>query len=595
MCSRLVRLILILAFGLILVGSASAADLVGFWKFDGDALDSSGLGNDGTLEGDPDYVSGWLGQAVFLDGDDYVTMNGVADDVLSNNVSMSAWVKTTDHGDWFTVNSSTGGNVALFATDNQRAAMYDGAYEGHSTTIVTDGQWHMLTYVRRGNTGYIYVDGVLENTHDPGFTLSSDDRWSLGQEWDNDTPSDFLIGTIDETRVYNGGLTDSEVTDIFNASTTSAAAWRPEPADGQTEVMTNAKLSWAPGLSVVSHDVYLGTNKADVTAGTGGTFRGNQADASFDPGVLLPGATYYWRVDEKTANGMTTPGAVWSFTTVEFVVVDDFESYTDNDADGQTIWQSWVDGYGVDENGSQVGYLNPPYAEQTIVHGGLQAMPFIYDNSTASYSEVVRTFVGDPWDFTVNGLIGLALWYKGQPAPVGGLRYDTVSQTYTLTGSGSDIGGTSDEFHYAYKTLTGAGSITTKINSLTDTHAWAKAGIMIRETLEADALYASVMVTPSGRVAFEFRSTAALDAYSTHTTTGTITLPHWIRLTRSATNLFTAEHSSDGVNWTTVKSSDPQDPSTWNVLMKSDVYVGLAVSAHDPDAVCEAKFSNVAT
>ena len=595
MCSKLIRLTLILMFGLILASPSNAADLVGFWTFDGDALDSSGLGNDGTLEGDPEYVGGWLGQAVFLDGDDYVTTDGVADDVQSNNVSMSAWVKTADHGDWFSINDVGGGNVALFATDNQRAAMYENSYQAHSTTIVTDDEWHMLTYVRRGNTGYVYVDGVLENTHDPGFSLSPDDRWSLGQEWDGDTPSDFLVGTIDEARVYNGGLTDVEVADIFNASTSSAAAWRPEPADGQMDVMTNTRLSWAPGLDAVSHDVYLGTNKADVTAGTGGTFQGNQADTSFGPGFLLPGATYYWRVDENKADGTVTPGAVWSFTTVEFVIVDGFESYTDNDPAGEAIWQSWIDGFGVDENGSQVGYLNPPYAEQTIVHGGLQSMPFIYDNSEASYSEGVRTFAGDPWDFTVNGLIGLTLWFKGQPAPVGGLSYDAGSQTYTMTGSGSEIGGTSDEFHYAYKTLTGAGSITAKVESVTDTHAWAKAGIMIRETLEAGALYASVVVTPSGRVAFGFRSTAALDAHSTHTATGAITLPHWIRLTRSATNLFSAEHSSDGVNWQPVAGTDPLDPSTWNVLMKSDVYVGLAVSARDPDAVCEARISNVAT
>jgi len=182
MCNKLIHLTLILVLGLILAGPANAADLVGFWTFDGDALDSSGLGNDGTLAGDPDFVGGWLGQAVFLDGDDYVTMDGVADDVLSNNVSMSAWVKTTDAGDWFSINDAGGGNVALFAIDSQRAAMYDGAYEGHSTTIVTDDQWHMLSYVRRGNTGYIYVDGVLENTHDPGFSLSADNRWSIGQE-----------------------------------------------------------------------------------------------------------------------------------------------------------------------------------------------------------------------------------------------------------------------------------------------------------------------------------------------------------------------------------------------------------------------------
>ena len=591
MFKKLIQLTFILVLVLTLADPMNAADLVGWWKFDGDALDSSGLSNDGTLAGDPDFVDGWLGQAVYLDGDDYVMMNSVADDITSNNFSMSAWVKTTDNGDWFSVNDAGGGNVGLFAIDNQRAAMYDGAYEGHSTTIVADGQWHMLTYVRRANTGYIYVDGVLENNHDAGFSLSHDNRWSIGQEWDSDTPSDFLIGTVDEARVYNGSLTDAEVMDIFNSSTSSTAAWRPQPADSQTGIMTNDYLSWSPGLGAVSHDVYIGTNKADVVAGTGGTYKGNQTKTTYDPGLLLPGSTYYWRIDEEASDGTTILGEIWSFTTVDFVIVDDFEDY--NDYSPHEIYTTWEDGLTDPVNGgSQVGYLTVPSVEPQIVHGGAQSMPFFYDNSTASYSEAVRTF-DTPLDLTIGGLLGLTLWYQGRPAAVGGVSVDSVSQTYTLTGSGADIGGSSDEFHYAFKQLNGAGSITIKVESLTDTHSWAKAGVMIRETLDADSLFAAVVVTPSGRVAFQFRSTTALDAYSTHTDTGEITLPHWIRLTRSASNLFSAEHSSDGVNWIPVKSSDPTDPSAWNVLMNPDAYIGLVVSAHDDEATCEAKFSNV--
>ena len=266
-----------------------------------------------------------MGQAIFLDGDDFVTMDGVADDVVNNDITMSAWVKTTDTGDWFSVNTGGGGNVALFATENQRAAMYDNGYEGHSTTIVTDGEWHMLTYVRQGDTGYISVDGVQENSHEANFTLSADDRWSLGQEWDTDTPSDFLIGAIDEVYVYSVGLTETEVTALFNSAAPSPAAWKPQPADEDAEVATEADLSWAPGIGGVSHDVYLGVKKADVASGAGDTFQGNQTALSFDPGILLPGATYYWRVDEVDAAGTTTAGEVWSFTTVDSLVLDDFE------------------------------------------------------------------------------------------------------------------------------------------------------------------------------------------------------------------------------------------------------------------------------
>ncbi|MHC4227318.1 MAG: hypothetical protein ACYSW0_07785, partial [Planctomycetota bacterium] len=229
----------------------------------------------------------------------------------------------------------------------------------------------------------------------------------------------------------------------------------------------------------------------------------------------------------------------------------------------------------------------------TIVYEGAQAMPFFYDNTTASYSEVVRTFA-NPRDFVLNGLTGLTLWLRGQPAAVGSVSFDEASQIYTLTGSGSDIGGVSDEFHYAFKQLTGGGSITVKVESLTDTHSWARAGIMIRETLDPGSPHAMVVVTSAGRVAFGFRATAEQDSHSTHTATGTITGPHWIRLNRSDNNVFTGEHSFDGVNWTPVQGADPADPSGWTVIMPQSAYVGLVVSSHNASAIAEATFSNVA-
>lgn len=106
-------------------------------------------------------------------------------------------------------------------------------------------------------------------------------------------------------------------------------------------------------------------------------------------------------------------GSVWSFTTGDFLVVDDFESYTDDDAAGEAIWQTWVDGFGVADNGSQVGYLLPPYAEQTIVHGGRQSMPLLYSNpSSLSNSEVALTLTA-PRDWTEDGVAVLSLWFRG--------------------------------------------------------------------------------------------------------------------------------------------------------------------------------------
>jgi hypothetical protein len=111
-------------------------------------------------------------------------------------------------------------------------------------------------------------------------------------------------------------------------------------------------------------------------------------------------------------------GNVWSFTTVDFIlvlVVDDFERYTDGDTGFDiNIWQVWIDGFGVANNGSQVGYFFPPYAEQTIIHGGHQSMPLFYNNTgDTMISEAVRTLY-PAQDWTINDADTLTLYLRGE-------------------------------------------------------------------------------------------------------------------------------------------------------------------------------------
>ena len=109
--------------------------------------------------------------------------------------------------------------------------------------------------------------------------------------------------------------------------------------------------------------------------------------------------------------------------------MDDFESYTDDDAAGQAIWQHWIDGFGVADNGSQAGYLNPPYAEQTIVHSGAQSMPFLYDNTApVTNSEVVLTLTNTR-DWTEEGVGDLSLWFRGDAANAADPFYVAISNT----------------------------------------------------------------------------------------------------------------------------------------------------------------------
>jgi len=97
---------------------------------------------------------------------------------------------------------------------------------------------------------------------------------------------------------------------------------KPVPANGAVHEDTWASIGWTPGNAAVSFDVYFGDNLDDVKDGTGETFQGNQPTASFIVGFfgfpfpdgLVPGTTYYWRVDEIQTDGATQTRSTWSFS-----------------------------------------------------------------------------------------------------------------------------------------------------------------------------------------------------------------------------------------------------------------------------------------
>ena len=199
--------------------------------------------------------------------------------------------------------------------------------------------------------------------------------------------------------------------------TTPGAVGNPRPVHRAVNVKDYQILKWQPADNATSHQVYFGTDKAAVrSAGVGSPeHKGskNLGAESYDPGPLQKNATYYWRID-AVGNTGTVKGPVWIFTTADYLVVEDFEDYTDNDAAGEAIWQAWIDGFGVATNGSQVGYLMPPYAEQATVHGGAQSMPLLYDNApgAAAYSEAMLN-LSYPVNWTQGGVQTLTLWFHG--------------------------------------------------------------------------------------------------------------------------------------------------------------------------------------
>jgi hypothetical protein len=259
-------------------------------------------------------------------------------------------------------------------------------------------------------------DGVYPEYSAKAVQLTAGNVYSLVMEW-----NEFNSATAKEARL--------EWVDPFGERTIVGPGYlqlplkanRPRPTMGQTDVTPTPILRWSPGDKAVKHDVYFGTDAQAVAAAgttTADLYQGRQAldQTTFDPGPLDWGKTYYWRVDEVNETSPDSPwtGQVWSFTTADFLVVDDFESYNDDLDAKTTIFDTWIDGFTNGLSGSTVGNITAPFAEQRIVHTGMQSMPLDYDNANPPcYSEAERTWT-TPQDWTVNGVNTLTLYVQGQ-------------------------------------------------------------------------------------------------------------------------------------------------------------------------------------
>jgi len=595
-------------------------NLLAWWKLDEGmgniVLDFSGHDNHGTLANGPVWVEGYDLGALNFDGrDDYVNLGTPAELYIPDNYTYTAWFRVGEdiNGDsdaqyilcigsrsdlCFGIEDNVGidGDLALH--------YYDTAPGFHSLgvgkTVWSSGNWHMVAGTKDSTGHKIYLDGELRNsdtnTNNDNFDGATTRMISIGaMGWNSD---EYYNGDIDDVRVYNKTLNQQEIQEVMRGDL--LIAWNPNPAKGAIPNIDDAlPLSWSPGDMASEHDVYFGPDRDAIDAAdttTADIYRGRQSGTSYTPpeGVEWGGGPYYWRIDEYNTDGSISKGRIWSFTVSDYILIDDFEDY---DAGENQIWYAWHDGLGFgapgtdnyfagNGTGSAVGDETTfSYTEETIVHGGGQSMPVVYDNNKqdyANYSEVELTLT-DPRDWTVHEVAELSLWFRGYPGSVGSF-VESPAGTYTMTGSGADIWDTSDEFHFAYKMLTGSGSITARVESVENTDIWAKAGVMIRETLNAGSKHAMAVVTPAQGVSFQRRNDT--DGISASDTIAGISAPHWVKIERDLSGNFTASHSSDGSTWEMVGLPD-------NISMGADVYIGLALTSHNVALTCRAVFTNV--
>ena len=255
-------------------------------------------------------------------------------------------------------------------------------------------------------------------------------------------PATYSPGPLKMAKTYYWRVDEFDAIDTYKGDvwsfTTEGAVGNPDPPNGAVDVKQTTILTWSHGVFADSHQVYFGTDKNAVknadTSSPEYKGSGNLGSESYDPGQLQWDTTYYWRIDEVNNANPDSPwkGILWSFTTANFLVVDDFESYNDidpPDPESNRIFEAWLDGYEIPTNGALVGNDLPPYAEQTIVHSGNQSMPLFYDNSVGN-SEATHTLTY-PRDWTENGVITLTIWFRGNS--------DNAAETLYVVLNGSAV------------------------------------------------------------------------------------------------------------------------------------------------------------
>ena len=247
----------------------------------------------------------------------------------------------------------------------------------------------------------------------------------------------YSPGPLELAKTYYWRVDEFDVVETHKGDVwsfiTEGAVGSPNPAKGAVDVMQTPVLTWVPGIFGASHEVYFGADAASLELKSSG----NLGSESFEPGELEWDTTYYWRVDEANNTNADSPwtGPVWSFTTANFLVIDDFESYNDLDEGepgSNRIYLAWKDGFDNPAvNGSVVGYANPPFAEQTIVHSGLQSMPMAYDNAVGK-SEATLTLTSNR-DWTVNGVNTLTIWFRGSSSNAAEPMYVALNDSAVVT------------------------------------------------------------------------------------------------------------------------------------------------------------------
>ncbi|HCO92553.1 MAG TPA: hypothetical protein DIU00_01140, partial [Phycisphaerales bacterium] len=423
----------ILLLGLV---SNVSAELVGQWKLDEGsgtiATDATGNGHDGELIGDPQWVDGYfVGCLEFAGSPDKVDIPHSADLNPEDEFTVSVWANLDPSGsDYRSPVTSrddypqrgyiiycTPENTWQFWTGNST-----GGWDGAGSPPVTLDEWTHVAATYSNGEKKLYINGELAGESNATMPPNTAQVLRIGGGATEGAGNYFFVGKVDDVRVYNHVLTEGDIqASMLNQGGAMPKAYGPTPKNGALYMDTWVSLSWRAGDFAVSHDVYMGENYDDVNDGTGDTFRGNQDLTYFVAGFpgyaypdgLVPGTTYYWRIDEVNDAEPNSPwkGDVWSFSippkTAYYPVPAEGAEFVD-----LNVQLNWTAGYGAKLHyivfGEDFDEVND--AAAGTPNGTANYSPGLLKLAKTYYWRVdefdgVETYKGEVWSFTTLGAV----------------------------------------------------------------------------------------------------------------------------------------------------------------------------------------------
>jgi len=462
MCRKLICLFTFI----VVLGTAgnASAGLVGYWRLDEGsgtiAYDSSGNGHDGELIGNPEWVTGYFGEALQFAGSlDKVDVPYSAELNPENEFTVSVWVNLDPGGSGYrspvtSRNDFPTAGYIIYCTPANTWEFWTGteagAWDGAGSPPVALGEWTLVTATYSDGEKKLYVNGELAGESSATMPPNTAQVLRIGAGASEGDGNYFFAGTIHDVRIYDHALTEAEIIKLAALP----KARKPNPEDGAIHTETWISLGWKAGDFAVSHDVYMGDNFDDVNDGTGDTFRGNQdltySVAGFSgypyPDGLVPGTTYYWRIDEVNDADPNSPwkGDVWSFMVPSNKAIDPVPGDGSRFLAADATTLSWTAGF---KAGLHIVYFGDDFDTVAGDSGGMPGGasyttdPLEFDKTyywrVDEFDEDAVTHTGDVWSFRTRPEILIS-----DPNLVGWWKLDEGMGDIVLDWSGHDNHGT---------------------------------------------------------------------------------------------------------------------------------------------------------